>query len=142
MYRSSALVSPRDHRADRSALTTIYFLLTADDVSRWHRVMSDEVWHYYEGDPLQVWVADRSFDGVETITLGPVASARAPVHVVAAGRWQAARTTGVYTLVGCTVAPGFEFADFTLIDDSPEALAAATRSRHALAISPFLRRRT
>jgi uncharacterized protein len=117
VYRSSARVQPDDERPDRSALTTIYFLLTRGDVSRWHRVASDEVWHFYEGDPLELFVVDAAFSSVERHLLGPLDGESAPVHVVPANAWQAARTTGAYTLAGCTVAPGFEYADFSMLGD-------------------------
>ena len=57
VYRSSTTVQPADDRGVRPSLTTIYFLLVAGEVSRWHRVASDEAWHYYEGDPLELWSA-------------------------------------------------------------------------------------
>ncbi|HEU4926053.1 MAG TPA: cupin domain-containing protein, partial [Vicinamibacterales bacterium] len=105
VYRSAARVQPADGRDARLALTTIYFLLVAGQVSRWHRVASDEVWHYYEGDPLELLVADAGFDVVSRRRLGPVGNGIEPVHVVVAGEWQAARPAGGYTLVGCTVGP-------------------------------------
>jgi predicted cupin superfamily sugar epimerase len=129
VYRSAARVHPLDGRADRLALTTIYFLLVAGQVSRWHRVASDEVWHHYEGGPLELLVADSGFDDVSRRLLGPVAETTQPVHVVVAGEWQAARPTGSYTLVGCTVGPGFEFADFQMLESLPDE-AAALRRRH------------
>jgi uncharacterized protein len=129
VYRSAARVQPLDHRSVRSALTTIYFLLVAGQVSRWHQVASDEVWHHYEGDPLELWVADASFVHVAQRVLGRVGEGMQPTHVVLAHDWQAARSTGAYTLVGCTVGPGFEFADFQMIDKHPEK-ARIVRARH------------
>ena len=117
VYRSDSQVHTGDARAVRQALTTIFFLLRADDVSRWHVVQSDEVWHFYEGAPLELLTADADFTAIDTQRLGAVGPDTPPVHVVAARRWQAARTTGAYTLVGCTVAPGFEFADFAMLRD-------------------------
>jgi predicted cupin superfamily sugar epimerase len=106
----------------RAALTTIYFLLAEGECSRWHRIVADEVWHYYEGDPLElVWEDGEA--GVRRVQLGPVATGRRPVAVVPAGAWQAARPFGAYTLVGCTVAPGFEYADFALVGDLPAEAA-------------------
>jgi predicted cupin superfamily sugar epimerase len=116
-HRSAASVDPRDGRTERSALTTIYFLLVAGEMSRWHRVASDEAWHFLEGDPLALHVADAGFDRVITRILGPHGDGAEPVHVVAAGSWQAARSAGGYTLVGCTVGPGFDFADFELLTE-------------------------
>ncbi|HMG18911.1 MAG TPA: cupin domain-containing protein [Gemmatimonadales bacterium] len=120
----------RVQRADadtRAALTSIYFLLAEGERSRWHRVAADEVWHYYEGDPLElVW---EEAGQVRHVQVGPVAMGREPVAVVPAGSWQAARGRGAYTLVGCTVAPGFEFADFVLLADVP-AEGARLRAAH------------
>jgi predicted cupin superfamily sugar epimerase len=124
LYRSSASVDPGDGRGSRPALTTIYFLLPAGAVSRWHRVQSDEVWHFYEGAPLDLWMAPPDAATVQRNLLGPLSDAQRPVWTVPAGWWQAARSTGDYTLVGCTVAPGFDFRDFTLAADQPAAPAA------------------
>ena len=122
VYRSALAVECSDGRGRRAALTSIYFLLASGEVSRWHRVASDEAWHYCEGDPLELFVADPAFEAIERHVIGPVAGSTRPVHVVPAHQWQAARTLGHYTLVGCTVGPGFEFADFELIEaSSPEA---------------------
>ena len=128
IYRSTTRVQPKDARPERSALTTIYFLLTEGDISRWHRVAgSDEVWHFYEGAPLELLTAGQAFQRLDRHVLGPVSSNQRPVHVVEAGLWQAARSTGEYTLVGCTVGPGFEFADFAMLRDDPETAEQARR---------------
>jgi uncharacterized protein len=124
LYRSSAIVHPADGRGPRPALTTIYFLLTGATVSRWHRVQSDEVWHFYEGAPLDLWLAPRQIDAVEQRRLGPLDGSQRPVWTVPAGWWQAARSTGDYSLVGCTVGPGFDFSDFVLAADEPSAARA------------------
>jgi uncharacterized protein len=121
LYRSNASVLPADGRGRRSALTTIYFLLTGDALSRWHRVQSDEVWHFYEGAPLDLWVASPAGDAVDQHRLGPLDGAQRPVWTVPAGWWQAARCTGAYTLVGCTVGPGFDYSDFAFAADHPAA---------------------
>jgi len=120
VYRSASRVQPLDGRSSRSALTTIYFLLVAGQVSRWHQVASDEVWHHYEGDPLELWIADDGFTAATRRVLGPAGDDGRPVHVVRAHEWQAARSTGEYTLVGCTVGPGFEFADFAMLNARQE----------------------
>jgi predicted cupin superfamily sugar epimerase len=117
-------VQPADDRSSRASLTTIYFLLAAGQHSRWHRVRSDEVWHFYEGDPIELLVADPELLQVERVRLGPVPDGMRPVYVVPAGWWQAARPTGAYGLVGCTVAPGFEFDDFSFLRDDPEMFRA------------------
>jgi hypothetical protein len=117
VHRSASSVDPRDGRAERSALTTIYFLLVAGEVSRWHRVASDEAWHFLEGDPLALHEADPGFDRVATRILGRYGDGAEPLHVVAAGSWQAARSTGAYTLIGCTVGPGFDYGDFEMLHE-------------------------
>jgi predicted cupin superfamily sugar epimerase len=125
IYRSASAVQRLDPLARRTALTTIYFLLTAPDVSRWHRVASDEAWHFYEGDTLELLVASADLKRVERRTLGPARGATQAVHVVPAGAWQAARPLGAYTLAGCTVGPGFEFEDFTMLRDGPARVGFA-----------------
>jgi predicted cupin superfamily sugar epimerase len=122
VFRSASTVQPHDDRDARSALTTIYFLLVAGAVSRWHRVRSDEVWHLYEGGPLELLDLDLSTRLLDTRQLGAVAAnGTRPVHTVPAGHWQAARSLGPYALVGCTVGPGFDFADFHLMSDDATA---------------------
>jgi predicted cupin superfamily sugar epimerase len=129
IYRSATTVQPADGRPVRPSLTTIYFLLVAGDVSRWHRVASDEVWHYYEGDALELFDADGDFVEITRHVLGRVDGRRGPVHVIPTNHWQAARSTGAYTLVGCTVGPGFDFADFEMLDQRPDE-AESCRQRH------------
>lgn len=122
IHRSPHRVS--DGRRERAAVTTIYFLLESGEHSRWHRVASEEIWHHHEGAPLELLVVEPDTWSVSSSRLGPLDGEQAPCRVVRAGRWQAARTTGEYTLVACTVAPGFEFDDFTLLDDDERAAAA------------------
>jgi predicted cupin superfamily sugar epimerase len=132
IYRSDSRVQPLDDREERSALTTIYFLLGAGQVSRWHRVASDELWHYCEGASLELFVADPAFEQVRTLRLGTIADGPQPVQAVRAGDWQAARSCGAYTLAGCTVGPGFEFADFQMLRDRPEEIGALQRKHPQL----------
>jgi len=120
VFRAGASVRPCDGRGERSALTAIHFLLTAGEVSRWHRVRSDELWHYVEGDPLELITADAQFGSVLRQVLGPTSAAARPMLVVPAGSWQAARTLGEYSMVSCVVGPGFDFADFELLANLPE----------------------
>ncbi len=115
------------HRS--AAVTTIYFLLMAGELSRCHRVRSEEIWHYYEGAPLELLQLTPDGVTLERIALGPFDPPQRLVHCVPADYWQAARSIGEYTLIGCTVAPAFQFADFALLGDSPE-LAAAIGRRH------------
>jgi predicted cupin superfamily sugar epimerase len=106
----------RDSRCDahgRSASTAIYFLLARGERSHWHRVDAVETWHYYAGDALTLRIADAH--GVRVVRLGADLTAdEVPQAIVPAHAWQAAESTGDWTLVGCTVAPGFEFAHFEL----------------------------
>ncbi len=106
----------RDSTCDangRSRSTAIYFLLARGERSRWHRVDAVETWHYYAGDTLILKIADPA--GVRRLRLGPdLAVGEVPQAIVPAQAWQAAESTGDWTLVGCTVAPGFEFAGFEL----------------------------
>jgi predicted cupin superfamily sugar epimerase len=127
VFRAPSLVQPEDGRGARPALTTIYFLLPAGAISRWHRVQSDEVWHFYEGAPLDLWTAPPSADAATRLQLGPLDGLQRPVWTVPAGAWQAARSTGSYTLAGCTVGPGFDFRDFTLAANEPAVAIALSR---------------
>jgi predicted cupin superfamily sugar epimerase len=107
----------RDSRTDasgRALSTAIYFLLARGERSHWHRIDAVEVWHFYAGDPLTLRIAHDG--GVQhTIRLGPDAAAdQRPQAIVPAQAWQAAESNGDWTLVGCTVAPGFDFATFEL----------------------------
>lgn len=99
----------------RACSTAIYFLLEAGDVSAWHRVTdAAEAWHFYAGAPLELGMASEG-GAVAISRLGSdIAAGERPQAVVPAGWWQAARSCGSWTLVGCTVAPGFEFASFEL----------------------------
>ncbi len=119
IHRSRESVSTRKGR--RSALTTIFFLLERGQKSVFHRVVSDEVWHYYAGAPLRLWRVSKDFGTSERLVLGPPGRGRSPVAVIAAGEWQAAESAGDFTLTGCTVGPGFDFADFRLLRDDAAA---------------------
>lgn len=133
-WRSTARVGTAQG-SSRSAVTTIYFLLAAGTFSAWHRVTSDEVWHWYEGEALELVMAAPDFSTVRSVTLGPVRGAARPVATVPAGWWQAARPLGSYALCGCTVAPGFEFADFAFLRSDP---AAASLRRAAPQLAGLL----
>lgn len=106
----------RDARTDaagRAASTAIYFLLAQGERSHWHRVDAAEVWHYYAGAPLVLEMSDES--RIRRMKLGPdIALGERPQGVVPAGHWQAAESLGEWTLVGCTVAPGFDFSGFEM----------------------------
>jgi hypothetical protein len=106
----------RDRRTDadgRAHSTAIHFLLARGERSHWHRIDAVEIWHYYAGSPLTLQIADES--GQRSVRLGPdLAAGEVPQAIVPALAWQAAEATGDWTLVGCTVAPGFDFAKFEL----------------------------
>lgn len=101
---------------NRGASTAIYYLLQAGERSHWHRVRdAAEVWHFYAGDPLLLKISDGMT--VEDIRLGTnLAAGERPQGVVPANAWQSAEPLGGFTLVGCTVAPGFEFASFEMAE--------------------------
>lgn len=99
----------------RAASTAIYFLLEAGQVSRWHKVDAAEVWHFYAGDALELAIAPSENESPNILTLGTdLANGQAPQIVVPAHCWQQARSLGAWTLVGCTVAPGFTFDGFEM----------------------------
>ncbi len=110
-FRDATADNPRGHS------TAIYFLLERGDVSAWHRVRDAvEVWHYHAGAPLTLRM-HREGGGVTEHRLGAdLVNGERPQHVVPAGWWQTAQSLGDWTLVGCTVAPGFEFAQFELAE--------------------------
>jgi predicted cupin superfamily sugar epimerase len=99
---------------ERAVSTAIYFLLTAGEISHWHRVDSVEVWHWYAGAPLAL---SMYAEGEETLKVRigmDLSHGERPQAFVPAGTWQSARTLGPWTLVGCTVSPGFLFDRFEL----------------------------
>jgi len=105
----------------RAASTLIYFLLPRGEVSRLHRIDADEGWHLYLGGPLEIYELheDAGRDGLQVTRLGTdVARGERPQHVVPAGRWFGAALSAEAdcALVGCSVAPGFEFSGFELAD--------------------------
>ena len=98
----------------RGSGTAIYYLLKAGEISAWHRVDATEIWHWYAGASLTLGISE---DGSPTHTnlLGPdIASGQRPQAIVPPHAWQAAQSTGAWTLVGCTVSPAFEFVGFEM----------------------------
>ncbi|HEY8946694.1 MAG TPA: cupin domain-containing protein [Polyangiaceae bacterium] len=128
VFRSANAVTSSTHAGKRRASTAIYFLLRTDEFSAFHRVSSDEVWHHYQGDPLELHVLGPR--GHSRIIVGSaLEKGERPLAVVPSGHLQAARPLSGphgYSLCGCTVAPGFEFRDFEmpvrarLIEEFPE----------------------
>jgi predicted cupin superfamily sugar epimerase len=119
-YRSDenirASVLPERFNGDRSISTSIYFLLESNQVSKFHRIKSDEIWHFYEGSPLSIYMIDQWGD-LEKIILGrDIDKDQKLQYAVPRGCWFGAEVVedNSYTLVGCTVAPGFDFQDFEM----------------------------
>lgn len=98
----------------RGASTLIYYLLGAGDVSDWHRVDAVEIWHYYAGAPLVLTVSANGHDAAASHLGIDLLAGQRPQIVVPKGAWQTATSLGAWTLVGCTVAPAFEFAGFEM----------------------------
>lgn len=112
-YYRETFRDPSRDEGGRSRSTTIIFLLARGQRSHWHRIDAAEIWHYYAGDVLRLHIAEDG--GTRTIRLGSGLDAgEVPQAVVPARAWQAAESTDDWTLVGCTVAPGFDFAAFEL----------------------------
>lgn len=116
IYRSAKTFST-DNKT-RAALTHIYFSLESHEFSRFHRVSNDEVWNLYQGEGLYLYQWDGQSSSLESIELS--AKSMNFCHVIPAGYWQAAVPLKNRVLVGCSVAPGFEFEDFELIDSAPD----------------------
>ena len=101
----------------RARSTAIYYLLEAGEVSHWHRVDAVEVWHYYSGAALKLAISDGT--SIVEHRLGPnLAAGERPQVVVPTGAWQSAASLGEWTLVGCTVAPGFQYSGFELAEQN------------------------
>lgn len=114
-YRQTWIAETDDDT--RPAGTCIYFLLKAGEASHWHRVDAVEIWHYYAGAPLILSISATDNGPTTDHILGPdVVDGQAPQIIVPKDHWQAAKTTGDWTLVGCTVSPAFQFDGFTLAD--------------------------
>jgi predicted cupin superfamily sugar epimerase len=116
VYESKQAVRSPVVNKDRKAITHIYFLLHKGQVSLFHKVAHDEIWNFYEGDPLKLIKYNGSTVDEDIIGSG----CSDFVSIVEGGIYQAAESTGAYSLVGCSVAPGFEFEDFSLLRDDLE----------------------
>ena len=127
VFRSARTVSTQDG-ATRSAVTHIYFCLRPGEVSKFHKVVSDEIWNLYQGTELDLYVWDGSETPPQRIVLS--AARNCFCHVVPADMWQAAEPSGDTVLVGCSVAPGFEFSDFELMETHSE------EARRLIALAP------
>ncbi len=119
-YRSDILVETP--HGMRSASTAIHFLITKDSISHFHRLSSDEGWHFHLGSPLKIIEITKEGDLIETILGSNFNSSEKLQYIVKAGNWFASTSLGEYSFVGCTVAPGFDFSDFEMakFDDLSE----------------------
>jgi len=131
-YRSYSIVESGKSCGPRSAVTDIYFLLPAGEISRFHKVLHDEIWHFYEGAPLKIITFDNNKLSEHIIGRDMPDGYK---FVVAGGIWQAAVSTGDYSLVGCTVAPGFDFADFAFLAN---AMDSAKKLKHCFPAHTYL----
>jgi hypothetical protein len=104
----------------RSVGTAIFFLLKAGEVSRWHRVDASETWHFYSGAPLLLGITGENGNLVSQVLGTGLEKGELPQFTIPKGKWQQARSTGEWTLVGCTVAPGFEFSGFEMAEEGWE----------------------
>ncbi len=110
-FRDGALVAD----SQRAFSTAIYFLLPKGIVSRWHRIDAIEIWHWYAGASLALSIAKPDGGSISTSQLGSdLGGGERPQAIVPCGHWQQAVSLGNWTLVGCTVAPGFQFSGFTM----------------------------
>lgn len=117
VFRSDIAVTTSSGTA-RCSMTHIYFELKQGEHSRFHKVTADEVWNLYQG-AIRLYLWNQTDSSVVTIELSEEHGSYC--HVIPAGIWQAAEPLSDKALVGCSVAPGFEFEDFTMLDQSPEA---------------------
>ena len=117
VFRASEVVRRGSDGAERVSSTAIYFLLEDGDFSAFHRVSSDEAWHHYLGDPVELSIIDASGLAERRQLGSDLLGGQEPLSLVPAGAYQAARLAGIgcgFALCGCTVAPGFDFSDFEL----------------------------
>lgn len=104
------------YNGNRNYSTSIYFMLTSDTFSAFHKINQDEIWHFYDGSPIILHSIDANGKHSEVIIGSDLTKGQVPQYIVAGGDWFAAKVLAEdsYALLGCTVAPGFDFADFEL----------------------------
>ncbi len=123
VYRSPMPVKSSVVTAERNAMTHIYFLLTRGQISRFHQVRHDEIWNFYEGSALRLVTFDGTTAREELLGLE-----NSYTGIVQGRLFQSAESTGDYSLMGCTVAPGFDFEDFSFLSESPEMVRSLKRN--------------
>lgn len=142
IYRSEHILSQDaltpQHNGDRNAMTSIYFLLKHGDFSALHKIASDEIWHFYDGAPLCIYEIAENGTLVKNILGKDIEKGQQLALTIKAGNWFGSRVEepGEFTLCGCTVAPGFDFADFELAD---RAVLQKQFPQHAAIISEMTR---
>ena len=117
-YRSSVLINYEKAKEQRNYATCIYFLLTSSTFSAFHKIRQDEIWHFYKGSPVLLHIISPEGIHTKVIIGNDIEAGQIPQYVVPGGHWFAAKSkeSDTYSLVGCTVAPGFDFKDFELAD--------------------------
>ncbi|MGX1931049.1 cupin domain-containing protein [Flagellimonas sp. 2504JD4-2] len=119
-YRSSGVIEqtalPLSYQGARNHATCIYFLLTSNTFSAFHKIIQDEIWHFYAGSPLKIYMISDNGEYSEQVIGNDFSAGQVAQFVVPGGYWFAAKTIepDSYSFVGCTVSPGFDFADFVL----------------------------
>ena len=117
VYASNVSVELKDGRGERKALTHIYYLLSRGEHSVWHKITSDEIWNFYEGDPLELRLINPSDKEERVVLLGKLDETHVPSFLIPAGSWQTAKPLGEYVLVGCSMAPGFQWEDWSVLPE-------------------------
>ena len=108
----------RTNGSERASGTAIYFLIPQGVKTHWHKVNSTKIWHFYSGSPLVLELKNEETNELEEIMMGTnLEGGFVPQALVKPNQWQRAYSTGEYTLVGCTVSPGFDFLDFEMVED-------------------------
>jgi len=124
VYRSEGKVKIDAQGNERNWLTDIYFLLTGKDISRFHRVKHDEIWHFYEGAPLTLTEIHPDSLDINGVTIGLSGPLLTYKHCVKGNVWQSAYSHGPYSFVGCTVGPGFDMDDFEMLTQNKKIMTA------------------
>ncbi|MBW1849525.1 MAG: cupin domain-containing protein [Deltaproteobacteria bacterium] len=124
VYRSEKKGKIDSYGNERNWMTDIFFLLTENDISRFHRLKHDEIWHFYEGSPITLTEIHQDSLDINTVTLGQPAPLLTYTYCVKGNNWQSAYSRGPYSFIGCTVGPGFEFEDFEMMAQCKEVKAA------------------